>query len=665
MPIRTRHAAGLVSAILVLVAAAAAPLRAAELSGTRVESKPFVFQTDVGTGSAEQKATAAKFLRPITETANHFLEAYGLKGSCFEDYAAIYDNPKSHFEKLIRIRVWKNYDDFLADYQKRYKTKSVPGAFFGVCAEVDDYGKETGTWLREIGTSTSGSEDLQVLRHLYHEMGHLFMHTFIVRQVEVPSWIEEGTAEHFQYRIGNGTKPEGERDEREGWLMEMVTEDSTIPWKEVIGVKNMDNLDFTYKDPIRSHIQYVQAWSMIEFMLSNQLRQSAFIEMLRRFKAQAESRAIELQGQVRTSEEFLKRYQPYLYEIQEETFKKCYGADLLSVEGMWKDWIKKTYEKDVKKKSALRYYRGEWYLLRARAPRKGETAKELYAKADALFDDAIKQAPDKPEGYVGKGRIALAAGDIAGAGEQFAKALKLGADSYDALLYAGVAAVLSGHCKDGIDPLSKAVVQRPTDATCQRYLGQALAGGGGDTTQALLHLRAARDLDANDAPNCAFIEGGVQFTTGHISEAYISWLRCANLRPDYPMIQVYQALAKAEDNDREQAAELLKPIAATAVGKAFLAVIADEKKPLPKISMTADGWPTIDWAAAGLRMGKAGDKPADKGDKTDQADGGDQPGDQPPPPLFGNDQPEAPKKDDKKDEKKDAKKDAKKDDAKK
>jgi tetratricopeptide (TPR) repeat protein len=644
-----RPTATILRTVLAAVAAAAAPLWGAqELSGVRIEAKPFLFQTDVGASQAEMRQTAQKFLKPILETAKHFTETYGMKDTCFEDYAAFYDRPTEHFEKYIRIHIWKNYDDFLADFQKRYQTKSIPGAFFGVQEEVDEYGKKTGNWIREIGTSTSGLDDMQTLRHLYHEMGHLFMRTFMVRPVEVPSWIEEGTAEHFQFRLGNGTKPEGERDEREGWLMEMVNEGGTIPWKDIISVKNMDNLDFTYKDPMRSQIQYVQAWSIIEFMLSNSQRQMAFVDLLRRFKAQAESRWIELAAQLKTPEDLVTKYQPYLYSIQEDTFKKCYGADLLAIEGMWKDWVKKTYEKDVVKKPALRYYRGEWYLLRARAPHKGESAKDLYAKADALFDDAIKQAPDKPEGYVGKGRIALSSGDITGAGEQFAKALKLGADSYDALLYAGVAAVLSGHCKDGIDPLTKAVTQRPTDETAQRYLGQALAAGGGDPAQALLHLRSARDLDANDAPNCAFIEGGVQFTTGHVSEAYISWLRCANLRPDYPMIAIYQALAKAEDNDRDMAAELLKPLAATVVGKAFLAAISDTSKPLPKISFTPDGWPTIDFAAVGLRTTKPGEKEGDK--PTGKADGGgSEGGEQPPAPLFGNDQPEPkaePKKDD-------------------
>jgi len=70
----------------------------------------------------------------------------------------------------------------------------------------------------KLSTHVEGITDEQILRHLYHEMGHLFMQTIITYQVEVPSWIEEGTAELFQYRKGNGTNPERERDERAAWL---------------------------------------------------------------------------------------------------------------------------------------------------------------------------------------------------------------------------------------------------------------------------------------------------------------------------------------------------------------------------------------------------------------------------------------------------------------
>lgn len=249
MPTRARS---LVAVPIAWLLAAALP--AAELSGHKIVAKPFEFMTDVGQTQAEQKATAAKFLKPITETANFFLKVYELKPTCFEDYAAFYDRPDQRFEKLIRVRLWKDYDAFLTDFQERYKSKAIPGAFFGVQQEMDQYGKPTGNLIREIGTSTAGEDDMRVLRHLYHEMGHLFMRTYIVRQVEVPSWIEEGTAELFQFRKGNGTKPEAERDQRVGWLREAIEEGSTIPWKEMINVKNIDNLDFTYQDPMRSRI---------------------------------------------------------------------------------------------------------------------------------------------------------------------------------------------------------------------------------------------------------------------------------------------------------------------------------------------------------------------------------------------------------------------------
>jgi tetratricopeptide (TPR) repeat protein len=592
-------------------------LNALELAGVQVEADPFLLTTDVGNSPAEERKTAERFLKPMLQTATYFLQVYNLKDTCFDDYAKFYSS--EHYESTIRVHIWRKYDDFVADYQKRYETKSIPGAFFGVNKEKDEYGKPTGTWIREIGVSSEGMDDSAVLRDLYHEMGHLFMRTYIVRQVEVPSWIEEGTAQLFQYHKGNGTHPEEERDQREGWLTEMVNEDFTIPWKEMVNVHNLDNLDFTYKDPLRSQVQYVQAWSMIEFMISNDLRLNAFIELLSRFKKQTEIRADELSHQVSSSEEFLKKLQPYLYEVQADTFQKCYGNELFEIESIWKGWIKKEYALDVKKKPILHYYRGDWYMLRAQYPRTGETAQGLLDKASAIFEACITEHPDKPEGYVGRGRIQLSQGKIADAGDSFGKALSLGANNYDALLYGGIARVLSGHCKEAVEPLTKAVTMRPTDAQAQLYLGQALAASGGDLQKAVDHLRAARDKEPKQAPMCAWIEGAAQYMAGHMHEAYISWLRVENLDPNFPEIKIYQSLAMAEDNDRDQAISLLQPIAASVVGKAFLDCLNDSKKPIPKVSFTPTGQPTIDYAAVGLTVTRSDDAGAKAPDEPPKA----------------------------------------------
>ena len=557
------------------------------LGGEQLVSIPFVIQTDVGD---KPKRTAEKFMRPVTETANFFLQVYNLKGTCFDDYTAFYAH--DHFDPLIHINIWRSYDDFLADFQRRYKTKSIPGAFFGTIQLTDDYGKPTGTIIREIGTSTEGADDSAVLRDLYHEMGHLFMRTYMLYNVEVPSWIEEGTAQLFQFRIGNGTKPESERDQREGWLREMIDDKSLVPWKDMVNVHNLDNLDLTYQDPLRSTIQYVQSWSMIEFMVASPQRQGAFLDMLAKFKAQTLAHMDDLGREVHDPQEFNRRLQPYLYDIQEATFQKSYGNEFLEVEDIWKKWLQHEYELDLRKKPQLHYYRGDWYLLRARLVKKGEDPKDFIHKASDIFENCVFQEPKSPYGYVGRGRVLLMNGDAKDAKDNFDQALTLSPTNYDALMYDGVALISLGDCAGAVAPLTKAVTAHSTDAQAQQFLGQALAASGGDITETLKHLHSARDLDPKLAPTCCFLEGAAQYVAGHMHEAYQAWVRAEYLQPDLPDIVLFQAMATA-DQSRDDAAAMLNAVSGTQGGKMLLDILKDPAKPLPALKFSANGWPQI------------------------------------------------------------------------
>jgi len=570
----------------------AAPLTAAEaLVGIQDDDPPFLLTTDVGNSTEEEQKFADMLLKNMLRTKEYFLQVYNLKDSCFQDFADFYNAQK--WETHIRVNVWKNNAAFLADVQTRYKTKAIPGAFKGTVEGVDDYGKPTGVWIREIGVSAEGMDNTAILRDIYHEMGHLFMQTYMIYPVEVPSWIEEGTAQLFQFYPGNGTKPEGERDERQGWLTEMVNEDFTIPWQDVINVKNMDNLDFTYQDPLRSEVQYIQSWSMVEFMISNDLRMDAYVQMLQLFKRKASTHWDET-GHSNAAMQF------YLYTIQEEAFQECYGNDFLEVEANWKKWITHQYQLDLRKKPQLHYYRGEWYLVRARYPRKDESKDELIDKASVIFEACIKDRPDRPEGYVGRGRIQLERGKIAEAGESFSKALALGADNFEALLYGGVSRIMNGHCDTAIEPLKKASLQRPGDWQAHLYLGTALAAGGGDLALAVENLRTAADKDPKDAAKCGFLEGTADYLNGKMHDAYIAYLKVENLDPHFENIKIYQSLAMAEDNDHDQAVLLLQPIADSVIGKAFLDTLNDPKKATPKISFSPKGEPQLDLSAVGL-----------------------------------------------------------------
>lgn len=593
-----------------LLACCVGLLSAADGVMYRFDFKPFYFEHDLGDSPAENKKIAIRYAKWVAETGNYFLDVYGLKKTCFEDYANFYDPENKDFDRMIRVRLFRKYDDFLKDFQTRYETKTIPGAFYGTIRPKDAYGQTTGKWMREVATSAEGETEAQILRHLYHEMGHLFMKTYIVWQVEVPSWIEEGTAELFQFRIGNGTKPEDDRDQRQGWLVEMCTENSVIPWPEFTSVRNIDNLDFTYKDPLRSTIQYAQAWSVMEFMLASPERRKAFKTLLDLFKKGGEEAAREANQKNLADKAAADFFHNYLYPRQLELFKKAYGADLLSVEKLWKGWIAKNYEKDVVKKPILRYYRGDWWagprLNAARTPEERETA---LTTAEAIFSECVALSPKLPESYVGLGRVALARDDLEAAGKHFAEATALGSENFEALLYGGIALVRSGKSAEAVALLTKAADQRPTHANANFYLGQALAISDGDPALAVTHLTRARDLRKELIGPCAMLEGTVQYRANKPAEAAISFLRASNVEKENPVTALALAIVKASIRETEDALAILKQ--AEQAGNIFadrVAEIIRSGQSLPKLGYSKRGHPIV----IGITIPAGEGKPAEE-----------------------------------------------------
>ena len=618
-PARSRPAASV--AVAVAWALGLGALTAANAAGaaTETDAPPFAFTTDVGASAREQRATAQRFLRPMQETAQYFLTSYGLAPTCFNDFATARSGANLTVDPLVRVHLWRNYDDFLTDFQARYHSKSLPGAFFGTTQDDGPDGKPVGPMYREIGAVMDATSDEEILRHLYHEMGHLFMSTYIVQPVEVPSWIEEGTAELFQYRIGNGTHPEAERDQRLGWLVEMLDDGSEIPWPEMIRVHNLDNLAFTWKDPLRATVQYVQAWSMIEYLVSNRARQDAFKDMLAKFRDEADKIVKNLDPHLDNAEVSAHLVND-LYLAQERLFKDAYGNDLTEVEDSWKDWVHDSYDAAALHRGILRYHRGGWYLLRAErthADDAGQANDNARAHLDAdvaatdqrvrlldlaenRFNDAVAHDPDAPEGYVGLGRVALMRNRPDEAGKYFERAVRLGGNSFEAELYAGISRLQAGQAKDALAPLGKAASLHPTDFDANFFLGRAEAAAG-DPGWALQHLRRARDLDRSRAGDCVWVEGAVQYRRGEFAAAARTWERAGQLGLVLPELPLYRALALGSSGDRVSARAALQPVATKVAGKAFLQAL-DGDAPLPAVLITEDGWPSIDYAAVGLEI---------------------------------------------------------------
>jgi tetratricopeptide (TPR) repeat protein len=572
----------------------AAPLKA-------IDDPPYHFETDV-----QDTALCKKVLGNLKETSQFFIKVYNLKENCFQQYADFWAQNNAKYEKLIRVKFFRKYDKFLEDFQKRYDTKSIPAAYFGINKLKDEYGKESDTWIREIATCAEGSTYEQILREYYHEMGHLFMRTFITYPNEIPSWMEEGTAQLFQLRKGNGTKPEADRDERSAWMVEMIDEGAAIPWPEFINVRNLDNLDFTWKDPLRSTIQYTQAWQVMEFVIASPQRQQAYNKFLTKLKDAARDEcaaAAGLQGQA-----YHDRIRNSLYPRQEKLFKDCYGADLVSVEGKWKEWVKSNYEKGVTANPVLRYHRGVWHVgLRANYAKSPEQREQELVKGEKIFQECVSLTPKMPEGYVGMGRVAMMRGDMKAAGEFFAKALELGADNFETLLYGSIAQIYGGKAKDAVAALEKAVEQRPTNYEVNYYLGLALGMSDGDVEKALAHLRTARDLKQDMVATCALVEGLIQYRAGKLNDAYISFLRASNVQQNNPIILPLMAIAKLASNDAEEAKDILSRAekAGNPIAARVAALIAEGKTPKPVF--TRRGHPAI----AGVTVPEDGEPSGD------------------------------------------------------
>ena len=556
--------------------------------GLIANTPPFSWACDVGTSEAEQRKFLQHVAAPVMETTKFFKKIYNLKDSCFEDFTK--QNTGTKWEPIVRFNLWRKYDDFLTDYQRRYETKSIPGAFFGMGPIKDEYGKPTGKWVREIGTATENMDDQQLLRHLYHEMGHLFMRTYMANPCEVPSWIEEGNAELFQFRIGNGTKPEDERLERQGWLREMLEEGSLIPWGPFTKVHNMDNLAFTHTDHSRSIIQYAQAWSVIEFMISNPARQAAYLKMLEKLKKSATNA---LGSKIKSSNDA----QNFLYGIQDDSFKECYGAPIEKVEDIWRDdWVKKEYERLLKTKPILLYHRGNWLLTFRLKPEDKAGAEGIIATAEARFTECVTIAPKCAEGHVGLGQVAMLRKQYEAAEQHFTDALALDPDSFDALLRGGMAKVELGKAAEAAPLLTKAATRRPTSAEAQFHLGRALAIEGRDLAAADKAFTQARELRQDLTANCGMFLGTGYFVAKDYAKASNAYLEAAFAAGNDPNLMLLTALSEAWKGDATTALQYLDRSEANSASKELKRRIA-AKEPLPTI-VWKDADITLMWQGA-------------------------------------------------------------------
>ncbi|MFW5859652.1 MAG: tetratricopeptide repeat protein [Planctomycetota bacterium] len=522
-------------------------------------------QSDVGETERERERHAKDIAEHIADTSRFFMSVFSLDANDFVEYATKRDSEDNPFDPIIYIRFWRRYEEFLKFFQERYQTETIPGAYFGILRPKDQYGNPTGPWRREIGCHTEGLSEEAVLRHLYHEMGHLFMKTFMIHSFEVPSWIEEGTAELFQLRDDNGTNPEIARREREGWLVEMVRTSAgeagaAIPWADFTQVRNMDNLNFTHQDPLRSSVQYAQAWSVAEFMIANRARQRAYSKFLHGLRDHGRKLLEQEFRSGKNGRKLIDTVTNRLYKEQYAVFERFYGTSPLKVEQIWRDWVVESFEDKADRDPELHYYRGDWHLsYRARYARSDAEKQQIQAKAEAAFRMALEEAPDEPEGHVGMGRLALARGDVAAANGHFADAVERGANSFEANLYGGIALRQSGRFDEAVKALERAYEVRSSHYEVNLHLGWALGARGAekDAAAALMHLKQAQDLKPSQRALPGLIAGTIALRERDLFRARVELLRAQSGMPQEALVTLLLALHRYHEGDRSAASALL------------------------------------------------------------------------------------------------------------
>ncbi|TVR44869.1 MAG: hypothetical protein EA402_05905 [Planctomycetota bacterium] len=463
---------------------------------SRLDFRPFYLETDVGRTERDRQQFGARYARTISQNLDFFLRAFSMQAKDFEDFARFYGAEQGRFDPWIRIRLWRRFEPFLEDLHTRYETQAIAGGYKGTITPRDEYGEVSGPTFREIATYVEGQSDEAILQIIYHELGHLFMQTFMLYPVEVPSWLEEGTAQLFQYRIGNGTNPEPERLERLAWTYESITHDhpfgKVLPLRDMITVRNMDNLDFTYQNPLRSVQQYMQVWLLSEFFIGDRARAQAYFRMLSAMKASSKARLEQLWANNVRGDRLWNTLRMHLYDVQLDIFREAYGRDLFDVEELWKTWVQQELNRQLRRSPILRYHRGTWHLdRRARFAPNPETREQALTTAEAIFKEAVELLPRDPAGYVGLARLAMARGNEELAREHFATATRLGSDFFEALVFGGEALIRTGSAAEAIPGLEKALAERPSHWEATSFLGQALIITGQDVRRGIDLLRSA------------------------------------------------------------------------------------------------------------------------------------------------------------------------------
>ncbi|MBE7465128.1 MAG: tetratricopeptide repeat protein [Planctomycetes bacterium] len=367
------------------------------------------------------------------------------------------------YRPWIEIRVYNNYKDYVDEYfdeinrmhslinktpvkvetpeerALRRIREGVPGAYY---MRITDYdGKSV---LRRIRAYIADKSHEQVEMDVLHEMGHCFSETFLFEfggaprsgqeseKRGTPAWIGEGVAQLFQYNWADAGHARKEKLRNWGMIYEAVEAGHHYEFDKFINVTNAHNLASVASDPLKARINYIQSFSLIQYMVEKDWQR--FMQFLKN------CRVNNLQDQ------FKGKKVSELYSVQNKSFQDAFTIPIPGVEKYWKEHVLDTGAKQLKADASGYYYCGLYWLDR----------RDL-AKATERFEKAIAGAPGKGEGYLGMGRVAILKQDFKAALEQLGKATELNPKDEDSWYYLGSAQVQAGKPKEAMASFEKAI----------------------------------------------------------------------------------------------------------------------------------------------------------------------------------------------------------------
>ncbi|HYF51005.1 MAG TPA: tetratricopeptide repeat protein [Planctomycetota bacterium] len=457
------------------------------------------------------------------------------------------------FRQWVEVRVFKSMETFsdewfdsmgVKDKQQRMR-QGIPGAYFSISKPYEEK-----RWLRRIRTFVSNRDDDELERTILHEMGHLFMLTYLLEfsgdppagqesmKRGTPSWLQEGMAQLFENLWSKAESAKKARTRQQAMIYEAIKIGDSYPFDEFINITNAHNLKAVAGDPLRATLNYAQSASVMDYMVNiDGTRFFNFLQNLRElhFKRNLQSRD--------------QNHVPELYSFQNEAFKNAFNADLKQVEDYWKKHVIKTMDETLKKTPEYHYWIGEYYL------RRGKNKEQDYAKAEEMFNKAMQLAPNRGEGYLGTGRMAIRKGNNDLALATLQKAAELMPKDEDAQYYYGVSQLNMGQFKEAVESFEKSLKIWPRN-------DRALAGMG----QAAFHSRQydkameafEKAYEASRNPYHMFQKGNAAFFGKKYRDAQTSFARYCEMFPNDAQGQLWYGLSAWRLGEKDFAKEKMK-----------------------------------------------------------------------------------------------------------